>query len=86
VTTLQEWTELLAADLGVDIPVDITGLLDLARNAAHSVDRPAAPLTTFLVGYAAAQAGGGAAAVETAARRATELAQAWAARSAEPDG
>ena len=27
-------------------------LLDLARDAAHGVERPAAPLTTFLVGVA----------------------------------
>ena len=27
-------------------------LLDLARVAAHSIARPAAPLTTFLAGYA----------------------------------
>jgi len=31
-------------------------LLDLARDAAHSVMRPAAPVTTFLVGYAAGRA------------------------------
>ncbi|HZU56513.1 MAG TPA: DUF6457 domain-containing protein [Actinocrinis sp.] len=29
-----------------------TALLELARAAAHSVARPAAPLTTFLAGYA----------------------------------
>lgn len=29
-----------------------TALLDLARVAAHAVARPAAPLTTFLAGYA----------------------------------
>jgi hypothetical protein len=29
-----------------------TALLDLARVAAHSIARPAAPLTTFLAGYA----------------------------------
>jgi hypothetical protein len=29
-----------------------SALLDLARTAAHSVARPAAPLTTFLAGYA----------------------------------
>ena len=30
----------------------IRTLLDLARDAAHEVERPAAPLTTFLVGVA----------------------------------
>jgi hypothetical protein len=29
-----------------------TALLELARVAAHAVARPAAPLTTFLAGYA----------------------------------
>jgi hypothetical protein len=33
-------------------------LLDLARVAAHSVARPAAPLTTFLAGYALGLGGG----------------------------
>jgi hypothetical protein len=43
------------------------------------VARPAAPLTTFLVGYAAAQAGGGPEAVAEASRKATALALRWAA-------
>jgi hypothetical protein len=33
-------------------------LLDLARVAAHSIARPAAPLTTFLAGYALGASGG----------------------------
>jgi Domain of unknown function (DUF6457) len=33
-------------------------ILDLARVAAHSVARPAAPLTTFLAGYALGAGGG----------------------------
>jgi uncharacterized protein YbjT (DUF2867 family) len=44
----------------VDIPeVDAQLLLDVARDAAHAVDRPAAPITTFLLGYAVAKAGDG---------------------------
>lgn len=56
--TLEEWvTELTTAlDLPAD-SVDVTLLLDLARDAAHGVARPAAPLTTFLVGLAAGRAG-----------------------------
>ena len=53
-------------------------LLDLARDAAHGVARPAAPLTTFLVGYAAATAGGGEQAVAEAVGRARALAERWA--------
>ncbi|MFB8367078.1 DUF6457 domain-containing protein, partial [Streptomyces sp. NPDC055929] len=55
--------------------------LDLARDAAHGVARPAAPLTTFLVGYAAARAGGGPEAVAEASRKAAALAARWAAES-----
>lgn len=56
---LTQWTETargaLAKDLGLDIPeVDVQVLLDIARDAAHAVSRPAAPVTTFLLGYAAA--------------------------------
>ena len=60
--SLNQWTvvvrQVLATDLGVEIPeADIQVLLDVARDAAHAVDRPAAPVTTFLLGYAVAKAG-----------------------------
>ncbi|MPZ94373.1 MAG: hypothetical protein GEU96_05510 [Propionibacteriales bacterium] len=58
--SLQEWNDRLAEALGVEVEVDIAAVLDLARDAAHHVERPAAPLTTFLVGYAAAMRGGSA--------------------------
>ena len=57
--SLEEWVAELAAAL--DLPADsadVTLLLDLARDAAHTVARPAAPVTTFLVGLAAGRAGG----------------------------
>lgn len=57
--TLDDWAAELAAALGLPADsVDIALLLDLARDAAHGVARPAAPLTTFLVGLAAGRAGG----------------------------
>lgn len=51
---LERWATDLAAALELDsaTTVDITLILDLARDAAHGVARPAAPITTFLVGYA----------------------------------
>ena len=55
---LQEWAARLCAALGLDVEVDVPLILDVARDAAHGVARPAAPLTTFLVGYAAARRGG----------------------------
>ncbi|MFI6009429.1 NTP transferase domain-containing protein [Streptomyces sp. NPDC051243] len=86
---LDEWISAVKDELGVDLDVDTKVLLDLARDAAHGVARPAAPLTTFLVGYAAAQAkggGGGPEAVAEASRKATALALRWAEEAAgEPD-
>jgi hypothetical protein len=77
-TVLKQWTEALAAELGVALEVDERLLLEVARDAAHSVARPAAPLTTFLVGYAAALSGGDAEAVARASATAQRLAAAWA--------
>ncbi|QES42718.1 molybdenum cofactor guanylyltransferase [Streptomyces venezuelae] len=81
---LDEWISAVKDELGIELDVDTGALLDLARDAAHGVARPAAPLTTFLVGYAAAQAaarggaGGGAEAVAEATRKAAALAARWA--------
>ena len=85
---LDDWVAALSAELGLTVDVDVRLLLDVARDAAHQVERPAAPLTTFLVGYAAGQraatAGGGttsaadaAAAVSEAAQKAQRLALGW---------
>ncbi len=74
---LDEWIAAVKADLGIELDVDTVMLLDLARDAAHGVARPAAPLTTFLVGYAAGRAGGGPEAVVEAARKAAALAGRW---------
>jgi len=73
-STLDDWTEALCAELGLD-PGDVhqKTLLDLARVAAHSVDRPAAPLTTYVLGVAV---GRGKPLEETAARI-KELARGW---------
>jgi len=55
---LDDWIGEVCAAL--DLPPELVDhrplLLDLARDAAHSVMRPAAPVTTFLVGYAAGRA------------------------------
>jgi hypothetical protein len=54
---LDDWVSELAADLRLDPDVDLDALLKLARVVAHRVDRRAAPITTFMVGMAAAKAG-----------------------------
>ncbi|MGW8888486.1 NTP transferase domain-containing protein [Streptomyces sp. NPDC055749] len=82
-TVLDEWITAVKNELGIELDVDTGALLDLARDAAHGVARPAAPLTTFLVGYAAAKASSGdgpeaaAEAVAEAARKAAALALRW---------
>ncbi|MFE2924779.1 NTP transferase domain-containing protein [Streptomyces goshikiensis] len=82
---LDEWMTAVKNELGIDVAVDTKTLLDLARDAAHGVARPAAPLTTFLVGYAAAQAAASGAdpaqAVAEASRKAADLALRWAAEA-----
>ncbi|MFI6702371.1 NTP transferase domain-containing protein [Streptomyces sp. NPDC050509] len=81
-TVLDEWITAVKDELGIELDVDTSALLDLARDAAHGVARPAAPLTTFLVGYAAGKAGGdGPEAVAEAARKAEALALRWAAEA-----
>jgi Domain of unknown function (DUF6457) len=57
--TLEEWCRtLLQAFELEDTQIDIDAVLALAGVAAHSVVRPAAPLTTFVAGYAAGIAAG----------------------------
>ena len=51
--TLDDWAQLVADELGVVRP-DTREVLDLARDVAHGVERPAAPLTAWLAGAAVA--------------------------------
>lgn len=75
---LKAWFTALSERLDVDLEgLDTQALLDVARDAAHSVMRPAAPLATFLVGYAAGAAGTGVPGVEGAMAKASALALAW---------
>lgn len=55
---LTEWANELAGELGIaEAPVNIDEILAIAGTAAHTVLRPAAPLTTYLLGYVAGRAG-----------------------------
>jgi len=57
--SIDTWLSDVATTLQVDLSVlDDQAILDLAGDAAHHVARPAAPLTTFLVGLAVGQRGG----------------------------
>lgn len=57
---LHEFAVQLAHDLGVpEADYDLEAILDLARDAAHAVVRPAAPMAAYLAGYARAKATSG---------------------------
>ncbi len=73
---LSQWCEnLLAAFELEESRVDVNAVLALAGKAAHAVVRPAAPLTTFVAGYAAGlAAASGQASEEVAMRSALALA------------
>jgi hypothetical protein len=73
-TTLDNWTAAACANLGIDVAaVDVRQILDLARDAAHQVDRPAAPVTAYLLGFAV----GGGMPADQAAARLRALAAGW---------
>ncbi len=78
---LDAWVALLAEEFGVDpTAVDVQAILDLARETAHGVARPAVPLTGFFVGYAVATGSKDRAELDRVTGRVTALAQAWSAR------
>lgn len=89
---LQDWARRLAEQLGVpleQVPVD--DILALAGVAAHQVIRPAAPLTTYIVGFAAGLSAAGGqtdrpgTAMDTYADSARRLAEKVAAERADDD-
>jgi hypothetical protein len=65
-SALDDWMQTACAELGLD-PEELNQktVLNLTRVVAHTVDRPAAPLTAYLLGVAV---GRGAPLAETAAR------------------
>ncbi|GAA3030318.1 MULTISPECIES: DUF6457 domain-containing protein [Streptosporangium] len=71
---LAEWTALVCRELGIDpATIDRDELLDLTKEVAHGVTRPAAPLTAYLLGLAQ---GAGTAPPEVV-ERLTTLARNW---------
>lgn len=73
-TTLEEWTDVVCLEFGLPASqVDARVILGLARDVAHGVDRPAAPLTAYLLGLAVAQGQP----LRPAAARISSLAAGW---------
>ncbi|MFB4310046.1 DUF6457 domain-containing protein [Actinomadura sp. GTD37] len=73
-SVLEEWIDATCRELGLERgDIDQSLILDLARDVAHGVARPGAPLTAYLLGLAV---GRGAPARDAAARL-TEMAEGW---------
>lgn len=71
---MDEWTDAACAELGLDRnSADVAAILDLARDVAHGVARPAAPIGAFVLGLAV----GGGQEITQAAERLRELAARW---------
>jgi hypothetical protein len=85
VVNLHDWIDELCDVLDVEAEVDEALILDLARSAAHNVERPAAPITTFLLGYAAAARSANPEDVEKLAAAALALAEGWDRPASAPD-
>ena len=54
--TLTEWVDAVCLDLDLsatDVQPLVHGALDLTRDVAHGIERPAAPITLLLLGLAA---------------------------------
>ncbi|TDB85876.1 hypothetical protein E1264_19665 [Actinomadura sp. KC216] len=76
---LDDWIDAACRELGLErCDIDQGLVLDLARDVAHGVARPGAPLTAYLLGLAV---GRGAPARDAAARL-TEMAENWKAAGA----
>jgi hypothetical protein len=72
--SLERWIAQVAGELGLSAKtLDRDAVLDVARNTAHQVARPAAPLTTYLLGVAV----GRGANLRVAAETVNRLAALW---------
>nr|WP_253945586.1 DUF6457 domain-containing protein [Nocardioides sp. zg-DK7169] len=75
---MHDWIDELCDILDLDeADIDEGLVLDLARVVAHAVERPAAPVTSYLLGLAAGRQGAGQEGVEALAARAQVLAESW---------
>jgi hypothetical protein len=73
-SVMERWVMAVCADLGLDPgSADVRTVLDVAREVAHKVDRPAAPVTAYLLGMAVGRGQSPAAAAE----RVRSLATGW---------
>ncbi|MDZ7577016.1 MAG: NTP transferase domain-containing protein [Candidatus Nanopelagicales bacterium] len=51
---LSDWIAAVRTELGIEADINLDAILDVAKDTAHGVTRPAAPVTTYLLGCAVA--------------------------------
>jgi len=82
VNTLKEWVERVCRELDISDAVSPAAMqsrvLDMSRDVAHDVARPAAPLTAYLLGLAVGRTDDPEATADELARQVCRLAQRWA--------
>jgi hypothetical protein len=74
---LHDWIDELCDALDIETEVDEALILDLAKVAADNVVRKSAPITTYLLGYAAGVSGADVEETERLAAKAQALAEQW---------
>ena len=74
---LHDWIDELCDALDIETEVDEALVLDLAKVAADNVVRKAAPITTYLLGYAAGAGDADVEEIERLAAKAQALAEQW---------
>jgi hypothetical protein len=82
---LHDWIDELADVLDVETEVDEGLILDLARVAAHEVQRTAAPISAYLLGFAAGAGNLDPEKIERLAGKAQQLAESWDRPADAPD-
>ncbi|MGL5827074.1 MAG: DUF6457 domain-containing protein [Nocardioides sp.] len=82
---LHDWIDELCDVLDIETEVPEALVLDLARTAAHNDERPAAPITTYLLGFAAGVTRANPERVERLAAIAQSLADGWNRPTGESD-
>lgn len=74
---LHDWIDELMDTLDVEAELDEGLVLDLTKVIADNVVRAAAPISAYLLGYAAAAQGADSVGVEALAAKAQRLAERW---------
>ena len=82
-SAMDRWIMAVSSDLGLDPgAADARAILDMTRDVAHNVDRPAAPVTAYLIGVAV----GRGMPLSSAVKRVRGLAIGWPGRTEESRG